>query len=209
VEATTPTAVYNLGCWWASCNEPDNAQAAVLLKRATTLPNLKQAVPKDPQLKAFLDSPEYRATFLASPRTDFFELAPVIPYTRVLSTLAYTSPESLALAGSDPNLLGVLGVGGRARVTGLAQLSVALADDPALAPVATEVLHELVGRRLLTPADLEAVSELEREALSETVFAAICQRCQPQTPALEAGTLAHWWDETFPPGEAESDPADA
>jgi hypothetical protein len=209
LEATTPTAAYNLGCWWASCTEPDNARAAVLLERATTLPSLKQAVPRDPQLKAFLGSPEYRATFLPTPRTDFFELAPVVPYARVLSTLAYTSPESLALAGSDPNLLSVLGVGGRSRVTGLAQLSVALADDPALAPVATEVLHELVGRRLLTPADLEAVPQQERQALSETVFTAIYQRCQTRTPGFEERTLALWWDETFPPAEAEYDPADA
>jgi hypothetical protein len=178
--------------------DPQFARAAVLLARAVTLPSMREALRRDPQLGEFVTSSQYKATFLPDPRTDFFELAPLAPHTRVLATLAYSSPESLATAAGDPNLLVVLGVSGRTRVIGLAQLCLDLADDPVLRPVRIEILHELGARRLLTPADLAVVPHGTREVLSATVTSTIGDRCKPQDPALTSQALVDWWDSRYP-----------
>lgn len=192
----SPRGLYNMACWYA-LTPGSYPKAVALLKQVASVPAVKEWMPEDPMLASLRDDDVYKNAFLADPRDDFYALAPLVPHAKALDEAGYGNADVLSVAVGNDNdapaasLQGVVPWPEQAVVFGVARLYRSLRENAALRPLAVEVLHELVGLRLMTTT---ALASTDAATTAKTIHKAIAKRCKPDTVTSDftVGALAQW-----------------
>jgi hypothetical protein len=184
-----PNGHYNVGCFYATRNDPSHDLAVRHLQLATDLPRLRDWMKNDPQLRSVFDSVDtYRKHFNRLPSTDVLSLPTLQPFGDQLKAAGVADLWSLRRYLAAPSALHHV-VGSDLTITRqiLATIRVAASVPADLSPFRVELCREIIERDQL---DLVRNLSAGRGAgLAGEITRSIRKQC---TSAPERAAVTRW-----------------
>ncbi len=185
----TTNAIYNLACWYARLPGRES-EAVNLLTTVADVNAVAAWMPDDPMLARLRQQPDYQNRFLADPREDFYELAPVAPFAEKLLQAGLGDVAVLNQAATSAQLMRIVPWPQRVSVVGLAELHESLRADPDMSAAAIEILFELCKRGLTTRTSLQAAPM----GTVPEIHGKITDRCKPKKlGGFSLACFQGWW----------------